>query len=126
MKPSHLLVVEDAHWLDPISRSILSDLVTLPGASLLLTSRELQPLLTPIGPEGRFAVTLLTAADIVDMCSLALPGVQHTESIARIIFHKSDGNPLFAAELLRQLAAGSALPIATDAASNLAGTIGSI
>ncbi len=124
--PSHLLIVEDAHWLDPISRSILSDLVTLQGARLLLTSRDPAPLLTPVAPDGRIDVPPLTPLDIAALCSQALPVGENADATARIIFQKSEGNPLFAEELLRHLAGGSAEPAAPNAASNAAGAIGSI
>ena len=120
--PTHLLVVEDAHWLDPISRSILSDLVTVEGARLLLTSRDPSPLPNPITPDGRVDVTPLTPVDIAALCSQAFPVGQNVEATARIIFQKSEGNPLFAEELLRHLAGGLGQTIATDAA----GAIGSI
>ena len=130
LDPTYLLIVEDAHWLDPISRSILSELVTVEGARLLLTSRDPAPLPNPVAPDGRIDVTPLTPVDIAALCSQALPVGQDAEATARIIFQKSEGNPLFAEELLRHLAGGLGQTIATDAAlnaaSNAAGAIGSI
>ena len=118
--PEWLLVVEDAHWLDPISRAILSDLMAAPGARLLLTSRSRAPLRDDPGAGGRLDVTPLSQADIALLCAHARPGDAMTADLPRIIFQKSEGNPLFAEELLRHIAmTGYVQPLADMSAGNI-------
>lgn len=115
-----LLVVEDAHWLDPISRDILSDLVAIPGARLLLTSRSRAPLRDDPGANGRLDVTPLSEADIALLCAQSRPTETMTADLPRIIFQKSEGNPLFAEELLRHIAmTGYVQPLADMSAGNI-------
>lgn len=118
-----LLVVEDAHWLDPISRDILSDLVARPAARLLLTSRTPAPLHVSPAANGRIDVTPLREADIAILCAQARPEAGAAAELTRVIYQKSEGNPLFAEELLRHIAtSGSGQPLADVTA----GTIGAI
>ena len=118
--PDWLIVVEDAHWLDPISRDILSDLMAKPGARLLLTSRSRAPLRDDPGAGGRLDVPPLSEADIALLCAEARAVDGTTADLPRIIFEKSEGNPLFAEELLRHIAIrGHVQPLADMSAGNI-------
>lgn len=118
--PDWLVVVEDAHWLDPISRDILSDLVAIPGARLLLTSRSRAPLRDDPGAGGRLDVTPLSEADIALLCAQTRPASGMPADLPRIIFQKSEGNPLFAEELLRHIVmTGYVQPLADMSAGNI-------
>ncbi len=118
--PDWLVVVEDAHWLDPISRDILSDVVARPGARLLLTSRSPAPLRDAPGAGGRLDVTPLSQADIAQLCAQTRPDAAMAADLPRIIFQKSEGNPLFAEELLRHIAmTGHDQPLADMSAGNI-------
>lgn len=115
-----LVVVEDAHWLDPISRDILSDLMATPGARLLLTSRTRAPLRDDPGAGGRLDVPPLSQADIALLCAQSRPADTVDADLPRIIFQKSEGNPLFAEELLRHVAmTGYIQPLADMSAGNI-------
>ena len=101
--PARRLIIEDAHWLDPLSREALGELLGQPAPTmrLLMTTREagddfLDPPLVAILP-----IPVLTAEDISDLVSSAYPEFGRSESVKKLIFEKSEGNPLFAEELLR-------------------------
>lgn len=118
--PDWLIAVEDAHWLDPISRDILSDIVATPGARLLLTSRTRAPLREDPGADGRLDVPPLSQADIALLCAQTRPVNAMTADLPGIIFQKSEGNPLFAEELLRHIAlTGHVQPLADMSAGNI-------
>ena len=118
--PDWLIVVEDAHWLDPISRDILSELIATPGARLLLTSRTRAPLRDDPGAGGRLDVPPLSQGDIALLCAQSRPTGTLDADLPRIIFQKSEGNPLFAEEILRHIAmTGYVQPLVDMSAGNI-------
>lgn len=105
-RPGLCLIVEDAHWLDPLSREMLALAIDAKGASaprLLLTSR--QPMPMPINPRLGAILTVppLAPDETIALCTRLLPEMPEADRdrAARIILEQSEGNPLFAEELTR-------------------------
>ncbi len=99
------LVIEDIHWLDPLSRELVAGLFSEadPGTRLLLTSREPETLGIPPELVSTLRVGPLTEADIAALIDSAFSDLSASDTVKRIIFEKSEGNPLFAEELVRHL-----------------------
>ncbi len=103
-----LYIVEDAHWIDEVSDSMLSDFI-----AVILRTPSL--VLTTYRPEYHGAVAQLPAAQ-----TLALAPLTDTEAAAligellgpepsvggltEVIAARADGNPFFAHEIIRDLA----------------------
>ena len=100
--PARRLVLEDVHWMDPVSREVLGEVLSAPpaGLRLLATSRDDAPggapwIAIPVAP--------LTGADIADLLRAAHPDRPDSAGIARALYRQSEGNPLFAEELMRHI-----------------------
>ncbi|MBI1416214.1 MAG: AAA family ATPase [Limimaricola sp.] len=103
--PARRLVIEDAHWLDSLSRDLLQEVMADPasGARLLISSREPVDIASPGGPGTLLQLTPLTEDDIAALIASTFPGVAAPDALKRQIFEKSEGNPLFAEELMRHV-----------------------
>ena len=105
---SRRLVIEDMHWLDPVSHAVLGEVLKAPPPELrlLATSRGAAPDGTPWDP---LPVAPLTEADVARMLEAAHPGLADSAGIARALYRQSEGNPLFAEELMRHVGTGGAV-----------------
>ncbi|MGX0878112.1 class 3 adenylate cyclase [Roseovarius sp. MBR-154] len=105
--PARRLVIEDMHWIDPVSREVLHEMLdeAPPELRLLTTSRDSAPHQPP-WDEARLAP--LTEADVTRMLEVAQPEIADKSAVARVIFRQSEGNPLFAEELMRHIGANGA------------------
>ncbi len=102
-----ILIVENMHWVDTASEEFLAHLARgLPGHSILLvlTTRPgyappwlASPLAETITVEG------LGAADVRGMVRTLLVAEEVSEQLFKILAEKSEGNPLYVEEILRQL-----------------------
>ena len=102
-----ILIVENMHWVDTASEEFLAHLARgLPGHSILLvlTTRPgyappwlASPLVETITVEG------LGAADVRGMVRTLLVAEDVSEQLFKILAEKSEGNPLYVEEILRQL-----------------------
>jgi class 3 adenylate cyclase len=102
--PARRLVIEDMHWMDPVSREVLREVLDdpPPGLRLLVTSRDTPDL---PGPWEALPVAPLTEDDLARMLEAAHPGIPEKAAIARELYRQSEGNPLFAEELMRHAGA---------------------
>jgi class 3 adenylate cyclase/tetratricopeptide (TPR) repeat protein len=118
-----LIVVEDAHWLDDSSRSLLRQLTQKPGARPWLVCVATRPAaassvhhdapvqrveLEPLGAD-RAAELALTLAEEVALSS---------ETLTALI-ERSGGNPLFVRELVRAARAGDPLETLPESIESL-------
>src|SRR5256712_6175326 len=102
-----ILIVENLHWIDTASEEVLAYLAGgLSGhrVLLLLTTRPsyaaswlAPPLAETITLEG------LGAGDVRGMVRTLLAAEEVSEQLLKILAEKSDGNPLYVEEILRQL-----------------------
>jgi len=108
-----VLVIEDMHWIDGPSQALISDLLTQAPATpsaFLMTSR----------PEGAKSwetdrntrvITLgpLNRNETAELARRRIGIVALAPEFSQLLFQKSEGNPLFAEEILRYLGATDAL-----------------
>jgi tetratricopeptide (TPR) repeat protein len=102
-----ILIVENMHWIDSASEEFLAHLAaSLPGhrVLLVLTTRPgyaaswlAAPLAETITLEG------LGAGDVRGMVRTLLAAQEVAEPLFEILADKSEGNPLYVEEILRQL-----------------------
>jgi len=102
-----ILIVENMHWVDKASEEFLAYLAGgLPGhpVLLVLTTRPgyaaswlAPPLAETITVEG------LEAGDVRGMVRALLAAEEVSEELFKILAEKSEGNPLYVEEILRQL-----------------------
>jgi class 3 adenylate cyclase len=102
-----LFIVEDAHWIDAISESMLADfLPVVPRTSsmVLITSRpEYEGALTRVRGAQAIALASLANSDIAALLGELLGSDPSISELAPIIAERADGNPFFAEEMVREL-----------------------
>ena len=102
-----ILIVENMHWIDTASEDFLADLAAnLPGhrVLLVLTARPgyaaswlAPPLAETLTLEG------LSVADVGGMVRTVLAVEEVSEQLFKFLAERSEGNPLYVEEILRQL-----------------------
>jgi class 3 adenylate cyclase/tetratricopeptide (TPR) repeat protein len=102
-----IFIVENMHWVDTASEEFLAHLArSLPGhpVLLVLTTRPgyTAPWLTPPLAET-IALEGLGAGDVRGMVRTLLVAEEVSEELFKILAEKSEGNPLYVEEILRQL-----------------------
>ena len=116
-----VVVLEDAHWIDELSRDLLDALVRGSADLPVLFVLAYRPASTPGGDLGveRFAgfdelsLAELSAADAAQIVrtkveQLVGPGVEPPAALVERIAERSEGNPLYVEELVGYLAAQGA------------------
>src|SRR2546426_2040426 len=102
-----ILIVENIHWIDTASEEFLAHLAArLPGhrVLLVLTTRPgyAAPWLAPPLAET-ITVEGLGAGDVRGMVRTLLAAEEVSQQLFKILAEKSEGNPLYVEEILRQL-----------------------
>ncbi len=115
-----ILVVENMHWVDTASDEFLAHLaLNLPGRRVLLvlTTRQgysapwlVPPLVETLTLEG------LSAADVRGMVRTLLAVDEVSEQLFKFLSERSEGNPLYVEEILRQLQETGGLAVEGDEA----------
>jgi class 3 adenylate cyclase/tetratricopeptide (TPR) repeat protein len=105
-----LLVLEDAHWLDPSSRAVLRALSrdpSLRGLSLIATVRsEHGGLPETEGPLERIDLGPLGSEPSETLCRTVLGELDDPETLVALALERGAGNPLFIEEVSRALREG--------------------
>ncbi|WP_371744008.1 AAA family ATPase [Mycobacterium sp. DL592] len=102
-----LLVIEDAHWIDPVSESMMADFLAViartPALVLITYRPDYDGALARI--PGAQAVVLLPLADSdTQALIVALLGTDPSVAdLGRIIGARAAGNPFFTEEIVREL-----------------------
>jgi class 3 adenylate cyclase/tetratricopeptide (TPR) repeat protein len=108
-----VLVVEDAHWIDPASEDVLTALVdTLPGIAVLVVVTYRAVYQQPFGERTYlWRVTLRPVAeeDAVRIVRATLAVSDLPPELATTIARKADGNPFFLEEIGRSLVESGAV-----------------
>ncbi|MFG1933881.1 ATP-binding protein [Mycobacterium sp. NPDC048908] len=103
-----LFIIEDAHWIDAVSESLLADfLAVIPRASsmVLITSRpEYEGALMRVPGALKVALRPLGDADAATLIGELLGSDPSVGELAAIIAERAAGNPFFAEEMVRELA----------------------
>lgn len=103
-----LVIVEDAHWIDQVSDSMLADFLTViadvPSMVLITARPEYHGALTRV--RGAQTITLAPLDDSDTSALLTeLVGTDPTlGGLAAVITERASGNPFFAEEMVRELA----------------------
>ncbi|WP_105347199.1 adenylate/guanylate cyclase domain-containing protein [Mycobacterium sp. ITM-2016-00318] len=103
-----LFIVEDAHWVDAVSESMLADFLTvIPRipAMVLITSRpEYEGALMRVHGAQTIALAPLADWDSTALIGELLGSDPSVGELAAIIAERAAGNPFFAEEMVRELA----------------------
>ena len=103
----HVMVLEDAHWLDAASEEWATRLAESLAAQRVLFILTYRPGYTP--PFGdhtfhtRLALTTLSSADSVRMTRDLLGAAELPADLEALIVEKAEGNPFFVEELVRSV-----------------------
>lgn len=104
---SALFIVEDAHWIDPVSESMLADLLGVirrTPSMVVITSRpEYGGLLTRIQGSQGVALAPLGDSDTSAMIAELLGSDSTVVQLAEMIAERAAGNPFFAEEIVHEL-----------------------
>ncbi len=103
-----LFIIEDAHWIDAVSESMLADfLAVIPRtvSMVLITSRpEYEGALTRAHGAQTIALAPLGESDTAALIGELLGSDPSIVELAAIIAERAAGNPFFAEEMVRDLA----------------------
>ena len=102
-----LFIIEDAHWIDAVSESMLADFLTViprTASMVLITSRpEYQGALTRAYGGQAIALAPLSDSDTSALLGELLGSDLSVDELAAIIAERAAGNPFFAEEMVREL-----------------------
>ena len=102
-----LYIIEDAHWIDAASESMLADFLTViprTPSMVLITSRpEYEGALTRVHGAQTIALAPLGDSDTVALLGELLGSDPSVAELAAIIADRAAGNPFFAEEMVREL-----------------------
>ena len=103
-----LFIIEDVHWIDAVSESMLADFLTViprTPSMVLITSRpEYEGALTRAHGAQTIALAPLGDSDTAALIAELLGSDPSVGELAAIIAERADGNPFFAEEMVRELA----------------------
>ena len=101
-------VVEDAHWIDEASESMLADFVTViprtPSLVLLTYRPEYRGALTRVAGAQTIALAPLSDSEATALIAELLGPDPSVGGLADRIAERAAGNPFFAEEIVRELA----------------------
>lgn len=102
-----LFIIEDAHWIDAVSESMLADFlaVTLRTSTMvLITARpEYEGALARVRGAQAIALAPLADLDTAALIGELMGSDSSVGELASIIVDRADGNPFFAEEMVREL-----------------------
>jgi class 3 adenylate cyclase len=103
-----LFIIEDAHWIDAVSESMLADfLAVIPRtvSMVLITARpEYEGALTRLHGAQTIALAPLGDSDTTALLGELLGSDPSVDELAAIIADRAAGNPFFVEEMVRELA----------------------
>jgi len=101
-----LYIVEDSHWIDEVSESMLADFLTIIARTpsmVLITSRpEYEGPLTRVPGAQTIALAPLTDSDTAALLGELLGSDPSVGDLTTIIADRAAGNPFFAEEMVRE------------------------
>ncbi|MFG1934506.1 adenylate/guanylate cyclase domain-containing protein [Mycobacterium sp. NPDC048908] len=107
-KAPALYVIEDAHWIDEVSESMIADFLTVipQTASLVLVTYrpEYQGGLSRVADAKPIALAPLSDPETTALVSQLLGPDPSVGALASVIAERAAGNPFFAEEMVRDLA----------------------
>ncbi len=107
-KAQAVYVIEDTHWIDEVSESMLADLVTVipqTRSLVLITYRpEYTGALSRVPGAQSIALAPLTDSETATLVSQLLGSDPSVGELGQMIAERAAGNPFFAEEMVRDLA----------------------
>ena len=107
-KTPAVYVVEDAHWIDEVSESMLADFLTVipqtPSLMLFSYRPEYDGALTRMHGAQTIALAPLSDSETAALITELLGPDPSVGALARAIAERAAGNPFFAEEIVRDLA----------------------
>jgi class 3 adenylate cyclase len=101
-------VVEDAHWIDDVSDSMLADFITVipqtPSLMLLTYRPEYRGALTHVADAHTLALTPLSDIETAALLTELLGSDPSVGALGWTIADRAAGNPFFVEEIVRELA----------------------
>ena len=101
-----LFIIEDAHWIDAVSESMLADFLTVIARTpsmVLITSRpEYQGALTRVHGAQTIALGPLDDSDTAALLDELMGSDPSVGELTAIIADRAAGNPFFAEEMVRE------------------------
>ena len=101
-----LFIIEDVHWIDAVSESMLADFLTVISRTpsmVLITSRpEYEGALTRVHGAQTIALAPLADSDIAALLDELLGSDPSVGELTAIIADRAAGNPFFAEEMVRE------------------------
>ena len=102
-----LFIIEDAHWIDAVSESMLADFLSViprTPSMVLITSRpEYEGALTRVPGAQTIALGPLGDSDTAALIGELLGSDPSVGELAAVIAERAAGNPFFAEEMVREL-----------------------
>jgi class 3 adenylate cyclase len=103
-----LIVVEDVHWIDQVSESMLADFLTVipqtPSLVLITYRPEYTGALSRVPGAQSIAVAPLTDPETATLVFQLLGSDPSVGELGQMIAERAAGNPFFAEEMVRELA----------------------
>ncbi len=103
-----LFIIEDAHWIDAVSESMLADFLSViprtPSMVLITARPEYQGALARAHGAQTIALAPLGDADTAALIGELLGSDPSVGEVAAIVAERASGNPFFAEEMVRELA----------------------
>ena len=103
-----LLIIEDAHWVDAVSESMLAEFLTVvprtPSVVLITARPEYEGALTRVHGAQTIALAPLGDSDTAALIGELLGSDPSVGELAAVIAERAAGNPFFAEEMVRELA----------------------
>ncbi|MGO9350707.1 MAG: ATP-binding protein, partial [Mycobacterium sp.] len=107
-KTPAVFVVEDAHWIDEVSDSMLAEFLTVIQQTLTLVLVTYRPeytgALSRLPGAQSIALTPLSDPETAALVSQLLGSDPSVGALANVIAERAAGNPFFAEEIVRELA----------------------
>jgi adenylate cyclase len=103
-----LYVIEDAHWIDEVSESMLAGFLAVirqtPSMVLITYRPEYRGALTTISGAQTIALRPLSTTQTTALIDELVGTDASVQGLAAVIAERADGNPFFAEEIVRDLA----------------------
>jgi hypothetical protein len=103
-----LYIIEDVHWIDAVSESMLADFLTVIARTklmVLITARpEYEGALTRVHGAQTIALAPLGDSDTAALLGELLGSDPSVGGLAAVIAERAAGNPFFAEEMVREMA----------------------
>jgi hypothetical protein len=103
-----VFVVEDAHWIDEVSESLIADFLTVipqtPSLVLITYRPEYRGALAHVGAGQTIALAPLTDSETAALVADLLGPDSSVGALGQTIADRATGNPFFAEEIVRELA----------------------